>query len=123
MQATIPEDFNDFKHCIPCSDVDISNDEFLIQMASGGDAVSEFHNLDGDHSPSLALITYIYFEVCLATLLFDGEQVTVYDGKDVSDQKVWIDNTHGRCNDVDYELSYIKIKNGEVSTACDNGKK
>ena len=59
------------------------------------------------------------FQVCLTQLLFDGEQVIVYDGEEINKQIFWIDNTYGRCNDGDYELSEIKIKNGKASTACD----
>ena len=41
VSATIPRGFTDFKHCIPCSDVDIENDEFILKTdLSNGDAVS-----------------------------------------------------------------------------------
>lgn len=59
------------------------------------------------------------FEVCLTQLLFAGEQVTVYEGKEINEQVFWIDNNHGRCTAENYELGEIKIKNGKVSTACD----
>ena len=39
--ATIPPYFTDFKQCIPCSDVDIDNDEFILTTdLSSGNAVS-----------------------------------------------------------------------------------
>ena len=41
VSATIPRGFTDFKHCIPCSDVYIENDEFILKTdLSNGDAVS-----------------------------------------------------------------------------------
>jgi len=58
-------------------------------------------------------------QVCLTQLLFAGEQVTVYKGKEINEQVFWIDNTHGRCTAGNYELREIKIKNGKASTACD----
>ena len=39
-KATIPNGFADFKHCIPCSDVDIENDEFNLKL-TGNDGVSK----------------------------------------------------------------------------------
>ena len=40
LKATIPSSFADFKHCIPCSDVDIENDEFNLKL-TGNDGVSK----------------------------------------------------------------------------------
>ena len=40
-KVTIPNGFADFKHCIPCSDVDIENDEFILK-STGSDGVSEY---------------------------------------------------------------------------------
>ena len=40
LKATIPQSFSEFKHCIPCTDVDIENDEFTLK-ATGSDSVSE----------------------------------------------------------------------------------
>ena len=41
ISATIPRDFMDFKQCIPCSDVDIENDEFILTTdLTSGNAVS-----------------------------------------------------------------------------------
>ena len=40
-KATIPHGFADFKHCIPCSDVDIENDEFILKL-TGDDGVSKY---------------------------------------------------------------------------------
>ena len=39
-KATIPRGFADFKHCIPCADVDIENDEFILKP-TGTDSVSK----------------------------------------------------------------------------------
>ena len=39
LKATIPQSFSEFKHCIPCTEVDIENDEFTLKT-TGSDSVS-----------------------------------------------------------------------------------
>ena len=70
---------------------------------------------------ALPFIFYSYqsgFQVCVSQLLFHGEQVSVYDDKDINDQIFWLDDVHGGCYEKFYELGEITIQNGTVSTCC-----
>ena len=112
--ATIPPYFTDFKQCIPCSDVDIDNDEFILTTdLSSGNAVST----------SLKMTLLMHPQVCVTGLFFDGQQIEFYSGKESNEQGFWMDD-NTQCADLTrhgyYLVHEIKIKNGIVSTACDS---
>ena len=114
ISATIPRDFTDFKQCIPCSDVDIENDEFILTTdLSSGNAVST----------SLKMTRLMHPQVCVTGLFFDGQQIEFYTGKESNEQGFWMDD-YIKCGDLTrygyYWVNEIKIKNGIVSTACDS---
>ena len=119
VSATIPRGFTNFKHCIPCSDVDIENDEFILKTElSNTDAVSTPFQKIAFNSLLLTI-----FKVCLTGLFFDDERIEFYAEKESNEQGFWLDDRTvcsyftGRGY---YFVPEIKIKNGKVSTACDS---
>ena len=63
----------------------------------------------------------INFEVCVTGLFFDNQQIEFYSGKESNEQGFWLDDVQ-ECdrltNDGYYFVTEIKIKNGNVFTAC-----
>ena len=119
VSATIPRGFTNFKHCIPCSDVDSENDEFILKTdLSNTDAVSTRFQKN-----RFQCTTINVFQVCLTGLFFDDERIEFYAEKESNEQGFWLDD-RAVCSYFTgrgyYFVPEIKIKNGKVSTACDS---